>query len=133
MARIAAVTSYNGAIMNGATMYSKTSLGSDQISGGPRLSRRGKQIIFAVLGVVLAAAVAFGVWSAVAEDRYGPSANGCVNVPIANSTGGATVHKCGADAVAFCRSAYVSTDRISLLGRPQCELAGLTRVKVFAG
>ena len=133
MPRIAAVTSYNGAIMNGATMYSKTSLGSDQSSGGRRLSRRGKQIVFAVLGVVLAAAVAFGVWSAVAEDQYGPSANGCVNVQIPNTMGGATVHKCGADAVAFCRTAYVSTDQISLLGRPQCELAGLTRVKVSAG
>ena len=126
----AAVTSYNGAIMNGATMYSKTSLGSDQISGGPRL---GKRIVFAVLGVVLATAVAIGIWSAVAEDRYGPSANGCVNVQIPNTMGGATVHKCGADAVAFCRTAYVSTDQLSLLGRPQCELAGLTRVKVSAG
>ena len=133
MTRIAAVTSYNGAIMDGAAMYSKTSLGSEQSSGGPRLSRRGKLIVFAVLGVVLAAAVAFGVWSAVAEDQYGPSANGCVNVQIPNTMGGATVHKCGADAVAFCRTAYVSTDQISLLGRPQCELAGLTRVKVSAG
>ena len=133
MARIAALTSYNGAIMDGAAMYSKTSLGSDQSSGGRRLSRRGKLIVFAVLGVVLAAAVAFGVWSAVAEDQYGPSAHGCVNVQIPNTMGGATVHKCGADAVAFCRTAYVSTDQISLLGRQQCELAGLTRVKVSAG
>ena len=119
--------------MNGATMYSKTSLGSDQISGGPRLSRRGKQLVFALVGSLLAAAVAIGVWSAVAEDRYGPSANGCVNVQIPNTMGGATVHKCGADAVAFCRTAYVSTDQLSLLGRPQCELAGLTKVKVSAG
>jgi hypothetical protein len=133
VARITAVASYNGAIMNGATMYSKTSLGSDQISGGPRLSRRGKQIVFAVVGALLAAAVAVGVWSSVAEDRYGPSANGCVNVQIPNTMGGATVHKCGADAAAFCRTAYVSTDQLSLLSRPQCELAGLTRVKVSAG
>jgi len=119
--------------MNGATMYSKTSLGSDQASGGPRLSRRGKQIVFAVVGGLLAAAVAVGVWSAVAADQYGPSAHGCVNVQIPNTMGGATVHKCGADAVAFCRTAYVSTDQLSLLGRPQCEQAGLTRVKVSAG
>jgi predicted metal-binding membrane protein len=122
-----------GPIMNGATMYSKTSLGSDQIAGGRRLSRRGKRIVFAVLGSVLAAGLAFGVWSAVAEDQYGPSANGCVNVQIPNTMGGATVHKCGADAVAFCRTAYVSTDQLSLLGRPQCELAGLTRARVSAG
>jgi hypothetical protein len=114
-------------------MYSKTSLGSDQLSGGPRLSRRARWILFTVLGVVLAAAVSLVVWSAVGSDRYGPSANGCVNIQIANSTGGATLHYCGADAVSFCRSAYVKTDRISLLGRPQCVLAGLTEAKVSAG
>ena len=119
--------------MNGATMYSKTSLGSDQASGGPRLSRRGQQAPHYGEDDLLPAAVAVGVWSAVAEDQYGPSANGCVNVQIPNTMGGATVHKCGADAVAFCRTAYVSTDQLSLLGRPQCEQAGLTRVKVSAG
>lgn len=126
-------SSYNEAIMNGASMYSKTRLGADQISGGPKLSRRGKLIVFSLLGVVLAAAVAVGVWSAVGSDRYGPSANGCVNVTIANSTGGATLHYCGSDAVSFCRAAYAATDKISLLARPQCVLAGLTRAKVTAG
>jgi hypothetical protein len=114
-------------------MYSKTSLGADQLSGGPKLGRRGKWIVFTVLGAAVAAAVALGVLSAVGSDRYGPSANGCVNIQIANSTGGATLHYCGADAKAFCRSAYVSTSRISLLGRPQCVLAGLTKAKVSAG
>lgn len=105
-------------------MYSKTSLGADQLSG-PQLSRRGKRVLFAVLGLVAAAAVGFGVWSAVSPDAYGPSANGCVNVTIAGSTGGATLHYCGADARSFCRSAYTHSDRISLLARPQCVLAGL--------
>jgi hypothetical protein len=50
-------------------MYSKTRLGADQLSGGPKLSRRGKVIVFSVLGVVLAAAIALGVWSAVGSDR----------------------------------------------------------------
>ena len=114
-------------------MYSKTSLGADQISGGPRLTRRGKWILFSVCGVVLAAAVALGVWSAVGTDRYGPSANGCVNVTIAGATGGATLHYCGSQARAFCKKAYASADRISLLARPQCVLAGLTKAKVSAG
>ncbi len=114
-------------------MYSKTRLGADQISGGPRLSRRGKLIFFPLLAVVLAAALGFGIWSAVSSDRYGPSANGCVNVTIPNSTGGTTLHYCGSQAEAYCRTAYVSGDRISLLARPQCELAGLTRAKVSAG
>jgi hypothetical protein len=114
-------------------MYSKTRLGADQLSGGPRLSRRGKVIVFSVLAVAGAAAIALGVWSAVGSDRYGPSANGCVNVTIAGATGGSTLHYCGAQAVTFCRSAYASPDKISLLARPQCQLAGLTRAKVAAG
>jgi len=114
-------------------MYSKTSLGSDQLAGRPKLSRRAKWIVFTVLGAVLAAAVALGVWSAVGSDRYGPSANGCVNVTIPNSTGGATLHYCGEKAKSFCRSVYAASDPISLRGRPQCVLAGLTEAKVSAG
>ena len=108
-------------------MYSKTSLGADQLSGRPQLSRRGKRVLFLVLGLVAAVVAGFGVWSAVGSDSYGPSANGCVNVTIASSTGGATLHHCGADAKSFCRSAYAHRDRISLLARPQCVLAGLGR------
>ncbi len=114
-------------------MYSKTRLGADQLSGGPKLSRRAKWIVFTVCGVVLAAVVALGVFSVVGSDRYGPSANGCVNVTIAGATGGATLHYCGAEARSFCRTAFTSSDRISLLARPQCVLAGLTRAKVSAG
>jgi len=112
-------------------MYSKTSLGTDQLSNGPSLSPRGKRILF-VVGVVVAALVAVGVYIAVGSDRYGPSANGCVNVTIASSTGGGTLHYCGAKAKSFCRSAYASDDRLSQLARPQCVLAGLTRDKVSA-
>jgi hypothetical protein len=114
-------------------MYSKTSLGADQLSGGVKLSRRGKRILFAVIGVVVAALIGVGVWSAVGTDKYGPSANGCVNLTIPNSTGGATLHYCGSAAKSFCRSAFASGDRISLLGRPQCVLAGLTEAKVSGG
>jgi hypothetical protein len=110
-------------------MYSKTRLGADQLNG-PALTPRGKRVLIAIGAVVVAVGAAFGIWSAVGPDRYGPSANGCVNVTVANSTGGATLHYCGNDAKAFCRSAYAHTDRISLLGRPQCALAGLTEAKV---
>jgi predicted metal-binding membrane protein len=111
-------------------MYSKTSLGADQLSGGLRLSRRGRRVLLCVLGVAAAVAVGAGVWSAVGSDKYGPSANGCVNVTIASSTGGATLHYCGTAAKSFCRSAYAHGDRISLLARPQCALAGLGPAKV---
>ena len=114
-------------------MYSKTSLGTDQASGGPRFSRRGKRILFAVAGVVVAALIAIGVYSAVGNDQYGPSANGCVNVTIPSATGGGTYHYCGEQAKSFCRTAYASDDRLSQLARPQCVLAGLTRAKVSAG
>jgi len=110
-------------------MYSKTSLGADQLAG-PSLSPRGKKILFSVGGIIVAAGVALGVWSAVGHDVYGPSANGCVNFTIASSTGGAVEHFCGADAKSFCRSAYTHDDKISLLGRPQCAAAGLTAAKL---
>lgn len=118
---------------NGAMVYSKTKLGADQLSGGPRLSRRGKIIVFSLVGVVLAAAISLGIWSAVGSDQYGKSANGCVNFNIPNTMGGALIHYCGSQAVDYCRTAYASSDKLSLLGRPQCEQAGLTRAKVAAG
>ena len=114
-------------------MYSKTSLGTEQLSGGPSLSPRGKRILLAVAGVVVAVLIAIGVYSALGNDQYGPSANGCVNLTIAGTTGGGTLHYCGGQAKAFCRTAYTSDDRLSRLGRPQCVLAGLTRAKVAAG
>jgi hypothetical protein len=122
-----------GSSYNEAMVYSKTKLGADQLDGGPRLSRRGKMIVFSVLGVVLAAAISLGILSAVGSDQYSKSANGCVNFNIPNTMGGALIHYCGSQAAAYCRSAYASSDKLSLLARPQCELAGLTRVKVAAG
>ena len=126
--RIEGGTSYNGSIM-----YSKTSLGADQLSGGIKLSRRGKLAVFTVAGVVLAALIGFFVWSAVGGDAYGSSANGCVNFNIANSMGGLPIHHCGADAKAFCKDSFAKSDRLSLLARPQCVQAGLTEAKVSAG
>lgn len=112
-------------------MYSKTSLGADQLSGSP-LSPRGKKILISVSCALAAVGIGLGVWSAVGTDKYGPSANGCVNVVIAGATGGATLHYCGATAKSFCRSAYAHDDRISLLARPQCEAAGLPPSKLSA-
>lgn len=113
-------------------MYSKTSLGAEQLAG-PSLSRRGKKILIAVGVAILALCAGLGVWSAVGHDTYGPSANGCVNFTVASATGGSLIHYCGADARSFCRSAYTHDDKISLLGRPQCEAAGLPPSKVAAG
>lgn len=113
-------------------MYSKTSLGAEQLAG-PSLSPRGKKIRIAAGAILVSLCVAIGVWSAAGHDKYGSSANGCVNFTIAGSTGGSLIHYCGAAAVSFCRSAYSHSDEISLASRPQCEAAGLTLWKVSRG
>jgi len=113
-------------------MYSKTRLGSDQIEGALSLTRRQKRIAYLILAVVVAAGVAIGVWSAVSHDSYAASANGCVSVTVPSTTGGGTIHYCGAQAVTFCRSAFANADGVSLAARPQCDLAGLTKAKVAA-
>ena len=50
-----------------------------------------------------------------------------------HTMGGSPIHKCGAQAVTFCRSANAASDKLLLLARPQCELAGRTRAEVTAG
>jgi hypothetical protein len=111
-------------------MYSKTRLGSDQIEGALTLTPRGKRIVYLIVAVVVAAGAAIGIWSAVSSDPLTTSANGCVSVTVASSTGGGTEHFCGTQAKSFCRQAYVNTDPDSLLARKQCVLAGLTQAKV---
>src|ERR1700691_5151874 len=103
-------------------MYSKTSLGADQLAG-PSLSPRGKKILIAVGVAVVALCAGLIIWSTVGHDKYGASANGCLNLTVASSTGGSLLHCCGTHAKSFCRSAYTHDDKISLLGRPQCEAA----------
>lgn len=113
--------------------YSKTSLGGDQIEGALSLSPRGKRIVYLVVAAVIAVTAAIIVWSGLSHDRYATSANGCVSVTVASTTGGGTLSYCGAKAKTFCAAAFTHADRVSLLARPQCNLAGLTRAKVSAG
>jgi hypothetical protein len=119
-------------------MYSKTHLGADQASA-ISLSRRGKLILFSVIGALVAAGIAVGVWSGVTHDRWGEStsASGCVNLTVAGSMGGEVLHYCGRDAVNFCKSAYTGPVQGSLdlarKAQQQCKFAGLTAAKVNAG
>jgi hypothetical protein len=100
-------------------MYAKTN------PGAGRLSSRQKRV-FAVVGVLVVALLAgLGTWGALASDRYSSSGHGCVNVTVPSSTGGATLHYCGAAARSFCQASFRSQDEISLRARPQCVLAGL--------
>jgi hypothetical protein len=114
-------------------MYSKTRLGTDQIEGALSLTPRGKRIVYLIVAVVVAVGVAVGIWSAVSHDSYATSANGCVSLTVASSTGAGSLHYCGAQAKAFCREAFTKSDPVSLAARPQCDLAGLTRAKVASG
>ena len=111
-------------------MYSKTRLGSDQIDGALSLTPRGKRIAYLVVALVVAAGVAIGVWSSVSHDSYATSANGCVSLTLASSTGAGSLHYCGAQAKAFCRSSFAKSDPVSLAARTQCDLAGLTKAKL---
>jgi hypothetical protein len=100
-------------------MYAKTNL------GGGRLTARQKRV-FAIIGALVVLALGgLGVWGALAPDSYSGSSHGCVNVTVPSSTGGSTLHYCGAAARDFCRQAFRASDAVSLRGRPQCVLAGL--------
>ena len=99
-------------------MYSKTNPRAGQ------LSRRQKRVMLVVSLVVLCVLGGLGAWGAFAPDSYQGSANGCVNLTVPSSTGGANLRYCGSQAKAFCRSAFTQSDAISLRARPQCVLAG---------
>jgi hypothetical protein len=100
-------------------MYAKT------MPQAGRLSTRQKRT-FAVIGVLVVVLLGgLGIWGAFSSDRYGASGHGCVNVTVASSTGGATLHYCGAQARAFCQQSYQQHDQVSLKARPQCMAAGL--------
>jgi len=114
-------------------MYSKTRLGSDQEEGARSLTPRGKRIVYLVVGLIVAACVAVGVWSALSSDPLAKSANGCVSVTVASTTGGGVEHYCGAQAKAFCRESFANSDPSSVAAQKQCDLAGLTKAVVAAG
>ncbi len=101
-------------------MYRKT-----QRQPAEPLTRRDKAGMAIVGILVLAAFGAVGIWAVVRPGSYGRSHDGCVTVSAASSTGGALIHECGPGAVTLCRSAFAHSDKLSLLTRPQCRLAGL--------
>jgi hypothetical protein len=113
-------------------MYSKTRLGGDQAEGARKLTPRGKRVVYLVLGLVVAACAAVGIWSAVSSDPLATSANGCVSVNIASATGGQIGHFCGAQAKTLCRQAFAAADQTAVAEQKQCDLAGLTKAKLAA-
>jgi len=86
---------------------------------------RDKRRILIVVAAIVAVLVGVGIWAAVRPGAYGSSGNGCVTVTMPSSTGGALIHECGAAARTMCRHAFAAGDKVSMLTRPQCRLAGL--------
>jgi hypothetical protein len=113
-------------------MYSKTRLGGDQADGARRLTPRRRRIVYLVVGLVVAACAAVGIWSAVTSDPLATSANGCVSVNIPSATGGQIGHFCGTQAKSLCRQAFAGVDATSVAEQKQCVLAGLTKAKLAA-
>ncbi len=100
-------------------MYAKTNPGAGHLSAGQKRA-------FAVIGVLVVLVLGgLAAWGTLASDSYSGSAHGCVNFTVPSSTGGASVHYCGAAARSFCQASFRSEDKISLLARPQCVRAGL--------
>jgi hypothetical protein len=100
-------------------MYAKTNPSSG------RLTTREKRM-FGIVGVLIIVLLGgLGAWSILARDSYSSSGHGCVSVTVPSSTGGATLHYCGAAARSFCQKSFLARDQISLRARPQCVLAGL--------
>jgi hypothetical protein len=81
--------------------------------------------ILAAAAAIVLGLVGVAVWAALDPGRYASSGDGCVTLTIASSTGGAVLHACGDQARVMCAAAFAGEDRIALLTRPQCEIAGL--------
>ncbi len=92
---------------------------------GP-LTTRNKRVMAAVGVLVAVAIVGLTVWGASDPGSYGRSRNGCVNINMPSSMGGAIQHECGPAARALCRAAFTRHDQLALLTQPQCRLAGLS-------
>ena len=90
-----------------------------------RLTRSAKRRLAWIGGILAAVLIAVVAWTVSSPGSYGTSKAGCVTVTVPSSTGGGLLHQCGAGARAMCRNAFARRDKISLLARPQCRLAGL--------
>jgi hypothetical protein len=93
---------------------------------GESLNPREKRVMSIVGVVLLLVFGGVGIWAASDSGSYGRSRDGCVNVNMPSSTGGAIMHECGGSARTLCASAFTGHDKLARLTRPQCRLAGIT-------
>jgi hypothetical protein len=99
-------------------------VGHSQRLAEPLTNRQRRAIagagLAALLGVIIAVVLIVTQPSGLARSR-----DGCINVVLASSTGGALLHRCGAPARAFCRREYGRHDALAQTIQPQCRLAGI--------
>jgi hypothetical protein len=86
---------------------------------------RERRILRVVVALVAAAALA-SVIVAVATSGSGGSATAarCVDLDVPSTMGGSTIHACGADAVAFCRSPLANKPPLAEAAQARCREAG---------
>jgi hypothetical protein len=77
-------------------------------------------IVAGVVAAVIAASAA--AWALTSHERPG---DGCVNVSIASSMGGAVERACGASARDWCRAASAQHDAHAVVVQAQCRGAGI--------
>ena len=87
-----------------------------------RVSRRELRLLAAVASV-LALAAAVVLYAALHHAAHHAAA-GCVEITAASTTGGATLHACGADAARWCRSEAGHTDTVARAVLTACARAG---------
>ena len=87
-----------------------------------RVSRRELRLLAAVASV-LALAAAVVLYAALRHEAHHAAA-GCVEITAASTTGGATLHACGADAARWCRSEAGHTDTVARAVLTACARAG---------
>ena len=77
-------------------------------------------VVVAVLVIALAAVV-----YAAAQSGSSAAGPGCINVAATHSTGGATLHACGASAARWCRSASARHDALARGVQAECRRVGI--------
>jgi hypothetical protein len=88
-----------------------------------RTTKREGRLIAVVAALLVAAALAVGVY-AVLDDSASKPGPGCIEVTAAHARGGATIQACGADAARWCRIVAPRDDSLALKVKARCRDAG---------
>jgi hypothetical protein len=98
---------------------------SKRLAQPMRLRRREVWLLAALAALLAAGAIALGTYALVGGDQSSSSRAGCVNVTVASTTGGATLHACGQQARSWCAREATSPDALAAIVLTECRKAGL--------